>query len=175
MSTPENKDRQDAELWRRFSKAPGPIGARPDIDPNLLAAYLDGMVTPDEIELVERAMATDPELVETVNELRQLKDAAPAALSEPALARAKMALSAAASRADVHARKVAWWQRVAAAAAIVAMAFAGYRFGLGTSEVRASTDNELASAATFELQQERAEYDVLAQFDAADANAGGRK
>ena len=172
MNTPNASSEQDAELWRRFAHASRAPQEQPDVDPNLLAAYLDGTATSDEVETVERAMASDPELVETVKELRGLKDAAPEALSEPGLARAKMALSAAALRAAVRARKLAWWQRVAAAAAIVATSLVGYYFGRGTSDVRASTDAELASAATFEWQQEQAEYDLLARLDAADANAG---
>lgn len=134
MTPSRDKEKEAADLWRRFADAAGDAEGGPDVDANLLAAYLDGAATPDEVEAVERAMVADPDLVEAVGELRDLQDAEPADLSEAALARIKMIVSAKGRP------RLGWLRRVAAVAALVAVSFAGYELGGYSAYAAAETD-----------------------------------
>lgn len=134
MTPSRDKKKEEAGLWRRFADAAGDAEGGPDVDANLLAAYLDGTATPDEVEAVERAMAADPDLVEAVGELRDLQDAEPVELSEAALARIKMIVSAKGRP------RLGWVRRVAAVAALVAVSFAGYELGGYSAYAAAETD-----------------------------------
>ena len=73
MNDYEENREEALKFWRRFSNAEGrPKEAR--INPNLLAAYLDGTATREDVDAVERAMAADPELIDAVKELRSLSE-----------------------------------------------------------------------------------------------------
>lgn len=159
MDVSENRNHSDAEVWRRFANAGGDRKPPAEVDPNLLAAYLDGCATQAEIDAVEQAMAADPELVETVAELRDLRTADPIEAPDTVLARAKMTAAARPQQG-----RLSWWRSAAAAAAIVLMSFIGYQLGHDSSTTQTNADAALASAVAPELYQEAAEGDLLAVF-----------
>ena len=184
MGTSANDKGRDASLWRQFADSVRRQESAVGVDASLLAAYLDGSATPDEVEMVERAMASDPARVEVVKELRELQKAEPVEVPEPVIARLKMTVSAAAGDGGPvvgsvaeprRPRRFAWWQRVAAAAAVIAMSFVGYQLGRDASQTRSGTDADLASAMTVERQQEETEYDLLAMLDVHNGNTGGQR
>ncbi len=126
-------DNQDEQLWRRV--APGrPAGPSP-VDPESLAAYLDGTASARQIEQIEAQMASDPALLGEAAELRQLLGATPTAAPESLLGRAKALAPEAPVRAGPVTTMQSWWRRTqwaAAAAAVVIACWSGYSFGRGT-------------------------------------------
>jgi len=116
----------DEQLWRRFEAQASPTDSPPP-DANLLAAYLEGSATADEVERIEGRLADDPQLLAELIELRRLAEAPPAAAPQELLGRAK---ALAAQPAATAGRS--WWRQVqwaAAAAAIVVACWSGYSFG----------------------------------------------
>lgn len=110
MEQKENGNREptERELWLRFRTAIFSRSAPPsELDPNLLAAYLDGKASPKEIELVETAMLLDSDALETVAALRR------SAKPKSGLFTVVMPL---------------WW-RVATAACLVAAISFGFHLG----------------------------------------------
>ena len=177
MNPPEEHLQGNAEIWRRFCEAVSPRREPAEVDPCLLAGYLDGTADPAEVEAVERAMAADPSLVEAIQELRDLREAEPAAVSESTRARIKASLSAASARREGGAWGRVWWRRAIAAAAIIAMSFLGYQLGLRASETADSGNADLMSAIAAELQWDSSRYDPLSMIGDGNghANEGGRQ
>ena len=123
MSGPLDSDNQDRSLWRQYA-ARAQTPQAPPVDANTLAAYLDGSAEPEDIQLVETRMASDPGFVEEVLALRQIADL------EPPLATASVL-----NRAKALTLRHTWWTRMqwaAAAAAVLLACFAGYRVGSTT-------------------------------------------
>ena len=122
MTEPLDSDIQNGRLWREYlAEADLQLSDLTRMDPNVLAAYLDGSAQPSEIERIEAHLASDPLLFEELLALRQMTDmdatAAPASLLR---------------RAKALGHRYSWRPRLswaAAAAAVLLACFAGYRVG----------------------------------------------
>lgn len=173
MSGSQDDEGQNRDLWRRFADATGEPAQDGEIDRNVLAAYLDGTARPEEVEAVERAMATDASLVDAVAELRGALEGELMDVPQVVRARIKAALSADAGgerarlRSSVRRDRTAWYVGLAAAAAVLLVSFLGFQFGrYGTG-----ADIDRTEAINYELapklEYADAESDLLAAFDRA--------
>ncbi len=143
MSTGQENTDADREVWRRFSQATSkhdPAG----VDPNLLAAYLEGRTGPAESEAVESAMAAGPTRLAEVRQLRELLAAPPVLAPASVKSGARGLLGApepqAAAVPAARARVLRpLWRRVAemaaAAAAVLVVSGFGYWLGASTSSM----------------------------------------
>ena len=174
MSGSQDDDRRDRELWRRFSDASGEPAQEGAVDPNVLAAYLDGTARPEEVEAVERAMTTDASLVDAVAELREALGGERTAVPPSARTRIEAALSAEADKvagrlaAAVLRTKTPWYVGIVAAAAVLLISLLGFgigRYGAadGIDETEAMS-HELAP----ELQYSDAESSLVAALERAE-------
>lgn len=158
-------DDADRRLWQRFRQATNsPDTQKPgDLDPNDLAAYIDGTAPPALVESIEQRLASDGQLLETVIELRQIRDSADStndsAVPQAVTAMAKGLVSqAAASRRD-ETRTILYrinWSRLqwaAAAVFILTAGWGGYRTGLNAYTTN-SLDDIDAPALVFDLDGE---------------------
>ena len=131
MSGPLKSDNQDRSLWAQYTaRARSDSPAPPPLDPNLLAAYLDGSAEPRDVELVEARMAADPALLDEVMALRQIAD-----LESTPAPRAVL------NRAKALAHRHTWLPRMrwaAAAAALLLACLMGYSTGQGYRNARVS-------------------------------------
>ena len=140
MDEQMNQFDQQRRLWQRYAHQAGAQPSQPDLDSNLLAAYLDGRADPEQIDEVEARLAGDPGLLEQFTELRGLGDIEPEVVSASLLERAKALVPAGAGlKAHLPFRtrigQSPWWLRlghVAAAAAILLASLAGYSVGQAT-------------------------------------------
>ena len=177
MDAANRDDLDGADLWERLARAASAPEPAPDINPNLLAAYVDGTATPDEIERVERAMTADRNLVETVRDLRAAEPADP---PEAVTARIQTALAAQAA-AEGRAPRPAgtqwglWFRAAAAAAAILLASLAGYELGEGTSRAQGETEAALASQVAMDLTQDDIEADLVAVLGAVESGKGSER
>jgi anti-sigma factor RsiW len=185
MNEHADQDKLGRELWRRcLRSARGPAGAAgveelAPMDANALAAYLDGTARPEEVARVEAHLASDPQLLEEVMELRGLVPVEPAAAPAALLARAK---ALAPVRASVATRPAAagglvrpWLRRLqwaAAAAALVVASLGGYSFGEGTFRDRLRADAS-AAAASFQGVEELISEPILGVPDEVNGENGG--
>ncbi len=115
-------------LWRQFAVQDRAQPILSDLDPNLLAAYLDDKADLAQVQQIEALMASNPALLEETIELRRLQGAGPALACQALLDRAKALAPPAVLTAD----QTSWWQRlqwVAAAAAIFVACLGGYSLG----------------------------------------------
>ncbi len=118
-------------LWRQFAVQDQAQPILSDLDPNLLAAYLDGKADSAQVQQIEALMASNPALLEETIELRQLQDAGSALACQALLDRAK-ALAPPPRSAALTPGRTPWWQRLqwaAAAAAIFVACLGGYNLG----------------------------------------------
>lgn len=149
MSEQRQQDDQQhraKRLWRRYLERAGEAGPGPALDANALAAYLDGTAGEKAAEKVEAGMASDPDLLEEVMELRALAGVEPTPPPEALLAKAKALAAGGATRTGPTRSGSlvlqGFWRRVrwaAAAAAIVLACASGYGLGRETfnDELRA--------------------------------------
>ena len=183
MNTSHNDDRQGRELWRLFAESAEVPERRADIDPNVLAAWLDGSATPQEGEAVERAMAARPDLLEAARDLRDLQAAGAVSVPETVLSRAK-ALSSAdaggqtspartAPRAKVL-RLINWWSAVAAAAVLVVSAV-GYHLGQDASRAQMARRVPLPAELTQALDAEASDGELVALLSGGNGNGGAHQ
>jgi len=179
MSILEGDGQDSTPLWRWFSEARRKPEQHAEPDALLLATYLDGTATRAEVDQVERAMCGDPSLQDGVAELRELRAAGSVDVPAALISRIKMALAATDGDGSVRAgsaaryrRWLCWWERAAAAAAIVAISFLGFQLGQGTTRTNRKTDAELATAIAVDLQQDGAEPDLLTLLDTSYGNGG---
>ena len=176
MNEHAQRDSEESRLWRQYVAGAGHRPGGGPLDPNLLAAYLDGTACEEEVERVEAAMACDPGLLEEVMQLRALQGAKPEAVPDSLLAGAK-ALVPVGRSAQGRPRPSRWydlrsvlpgWRRAAAAAAIVLACVTGFSVGREThlGQVAAAE-----SAAALEIGLE----DLIAEptFEVADGLDGG--
>lgn len=143
----ESDDQTDGLIWDALPGSPR------NIDPMLLASYIDGTSGREQRRIVEQAMAADPALAETVAEVRMLSVGEPPA--PPDGFRERMIAAVRKARADAggHGR----WRKsallwAAAAAAAVVFAFAGFEVGSAQSSAAASASGPESSSYFPELE-----------------------
>ena len=145
----------EKRLWRQYAERDQDHPILSDLDPNLLAAYLDGKADDGQVQQVEALMALDTALLEEIIELRQLQKAGPGLVSEAFLDRAKaLVAGSSAKSAGVGAERTGWWQRLqwaAVAAGILVACFAGYSVGNTTFQGQQISQASISSQALFEL------------------------
>ena len=153
MNESNQQHSNEKQLWRQFAAQDQTQPVLSDLEPNLLAAYIDGKADPSQVEQIESLMASNPVLLEELIELRQLQDAGPALVSQAFLDRAK-ALAAPQQTAPVAVRQAGASHRVqwaAAAAAVVLACLAGYTIGQTTFQGQHSAQAAISSQAFLEL------------------------
>ena len=139
----------EKRLWQQFSAQDQAQPTLSDLDPNLLAAYLDGQADTTQVEQIESLMASNPVLLDELIELRRVQDAGPAIVSQTVLDQAQ-ALSA----PPQTIRQTSLWQRfqwAAAAAAVVVACVGGYTVGRTTSQDQLAIQASLSYQASLEL------------------------
>ncbi len=139
----------EKRLWQQFSAQDQTQPTLSDLDPNLLAAYLDGQADHTQVQQIESLIASNPVLLDELIELRRVQDAGPAIVSQTALDQAQ-ALSA----PPQTIRQTSLWQRfqwAAAAAAVVVACVGGYTVGRTTSQDQLAIQASLSSQAFIEL------------------------
>ncbi len=124
----------EKRLWQQFSAQEQTQPVLSDLDPNLLAAYIDGQADAAQVQQIESLIASNPLLLDELIELRQLQDAGPALVSQSSLDRAQ-ALSAPSPTAQ-QARPWHHFQWAATAAAVVLACMGGYTIGQTTFQDR---------------------------------------
>ena len=146
MNGPLDSDNQDRSLWRQYADQAGSdLPELPPLDPNLLAAYLNGSAEPQDVELVEARMASDTAFVDQVMALRQMAD-----LEATPAPRSLL------SRARALAHRHTWLPRMqwaAAAAALLLACFIGYRVGDSTYHTRRDAQLFGSLQATLEIDE----------------------
>jgi len=130
MPRSQHEDREHRALWERY-RGGGPAHPRsPCLEPNALAAYIDGRLPDDARPRLEAHLACCPSCREQLGEARAILAADTLPVPPDTVAAAKALVTPGACHAGILPRlrrEVAWW---AAAAAIAAAAsFAGYRIG----------------------------------------------
>lgn len=156
-------DDADRRLWQQARQAPAGVGLPEpaDLDPNDLAAYLDGRADPALVQRIEQRLAVDRQCLETVIELRQI-GAGPSRGTGPDVA-VPAAVTSAAKRlvgpvSDGN-KAAAWplkinWSRLqwaAAAVFILTAGWGGYRTGLNAYPTDTLTDTT-TPALVFDLE-----------------------
>ena len=139
----------EKHLWQQFSAQSQPQPTCSTLDPNLLAAYLDGQADPTQVEQIESLIASNPVLLDELIELRQLQDAGPTHVSRAVLDQAQ-----ALATAPHTAKKARSWhhfQWAATAAAVVLACMGGYSIGQTTFQDQISAQASLSSQASLEL------------------------
>ncbi len=153
MNDQNQQHTDEKRLWRQFAAQDQAPPALSDLDPNLLAAYLDGKANTTQVEQIEALMASDPALLEQIIELRRLQPAGPALVCQTFLDRAK-ALAAPQQTATAAVRQPGAWHRfhwAAAAAAVLFACLGGYSIGQTTFQGQRSAEASLSSQASLEL------------------------
>ena len=136
---------------------PNKGGGLPPLDPNLLAAYVDGMAGQEEVELVEARLASDLALLEELIELRGLCHLKPAPISASMLNQAKALVLAQVTR-KTHSQPplYTWWRHLqwaAAAAAILLACLGSYSIGQVTFRNQQWADSLAASRVSLEIEE----------------------
>ncbi len=152
MNEKNQQNSDEKRLWRLFAAKDQSQPVLSDLDPNLLAAYLDGNANTTQVEQIESLMASDPALLDELIELRQLQNAGPA-LVQPAFLDQLKALKPA-QPATVALRQTGAWQRfhwAAAAAAVVFACVGGYSVGQTTFQDRNAAQTSITSQASLEM------------------------
>ena len=143
MTEPLDSDKLDRRLWRQYAgqaRNPQP----PQIDPNTLAAYLDGSADPQQVELVESRLAADPDFLTQLTELRQLSD-----VPEPSVPASVLTRARSLAHPRLWPTRLRW---VAAAAAILVACLGGYSIGSGTVSHRRA-DAVLSSESALDIDE----------------------
>lgn len=141
----------EKQLWQQFSAQDQTQPISSTLDPNLLAAYLDGQADPTQVEQIESLLASNPVLLDELIELRQLQDVNPALVSRSVLDQAQ-ALAATPYSAP-KARSWHHFQWAAAAAAVVLACLGGYSVGQTTFQDQLTAEASLSSQASLELDE----------------------
>ena len=149
MNESNQQHADEKRLWQQFSAQDQTQPVLSDLEPNLLAAYIDGQAEATQVEQIESLMSSSPVLLEELIELRRVQEAGPALVGRTVLDRAK-ALAA----APHTARQAGAWHRfqwAAAAAAVVLACLGGYTIGQTTSQSQRSAQASLSSQALLEM------------------------
>lgn len=158
------EDKLGCRLWRQYAAGRIPTADGPEIAPNLLAAYLDGMADPETVERVEQRMAQDPDLLEAVLEFRRLQDARTPPAPPAVATRAKTLVTPAIPFPHAAAAAAGrWWgklQWAAAAAVIVVAGLGGYSFGSDTFAARHAAEQQLQAQVAGEVDDLLADPDL---------------
>ena len=152
MNESNQQPNDEKRLWQQFSAQDQTQPTLSDLDPNLLAAYIDGQVDTSQVEQIESLMASNPDLLEELIELRQLQDAGPALASQTFLDRAKALVPA----SPIIPSRTAFWQRLqwAATAAVIMLAcLGGYTVGRSTFQGRHYAQASLTSQLSLDLDE----------------------
>ena len=163
MNEAMDQDNQQRRLWRQYVAQ---VQVRPEsadfpaLDPNVLAAYLDGTAEPDQVEQIEARMASDPALLEELSELRQLCGPVPAAVSASLLSRAKtLALTKLVPKTPRQLSQPStytWWRHLqwaAVAAAVLVTALAGHSVGGATFRGQRRAESVISSRASLDMEE----------------------
>lgn len=155
------QNEQEKQLWRRYSALTRNKGQLPELDPNLLAAYVEGRADREEVEQVEAQMASDPVLLKEVTELREVLGMEAGSIPVLLLAKAKALAPVGAkpkawSRSDIRASKSAWWRHIqagAAAAVVVLACLGGFSVGRVTVRGHLQAQAAVSSGVSHELEE----------------------
>ena len=161
MNEAMDQDNQQRRLWRQYLAQAQPQSADLSaLDPNVLAAYLDGTAKPDQIEQIESRLAWDPALLEELIELRELGNLEPAVFSPSLLTRAKDLMTAEPTRKThpqpsetilyVWRRRFQW---AAAAAAVLLACLGGYSVGRVTVSGQRQAETLVAANASLQMEE----------------------
>lgn len=161
----EELSSQDRQLLERYSAQvrSGPSGTEP-IEPNTLAAYLDGTADDVQAARVEQAAASDPELLDQILALRDVQQVLQGEAGQPALpewARQKAFARRALTKARATHPAAPPWMRVgqlgtqwaAAALFVMAAGIAGYMAGQQTAMSDTAVNVAASQFEDFELEQ----------------------
>lgn len=137
MTANTNQHDQEKRLWRQFVSLRSERAASAELDPNVLAAYLDGKTDSRQSQQVEDCLASDPAFLQEFLELRQMQSSGQAVVSESLLVKAKALVLPAKNiqskpQPTVAARIGTPWARlrwIAAAAAVLLACLGGYSVG----------------------------------------------
>lgn len=125
---------QDRELWQRAAAAQPPESAgRAELDPLLLAAYLDGTLEEAEAEALEARLVAEPELLEAWLSARTALAETPEAAPQDVVSRAQAIVSGPGRAASSSNGVFAGWLQPLGWAAVGALALivsgAGFEIG----------------------------------------------
>ncbi len=152
MNQSNQQHANEKQLWRQFAAQDQTQPVLSDLEPNLLAAYIDGKADPSQVEQIEALMASNPVLLEELIELRQLQDTGPALVCQAFLDRAKAFLPG----SPIIPSRTAFWQRLqwAATAAVIMLAcLGGYTAGRSTSQGRHYAQASVTSQLSLDLDE----------------------
>ena len=148
---------REIHLWRQYTAQDQDQPFIADLDPSLLAAYLDGNATPEQSQQIEAHLAVNPDLIEQLSELRQLQSLKPTTVSQTLLARIKslapspaQQLSPVATAWRSCGRAMSW---TAAAAAILLASVLGYQLGDTTFQGQGQIQASIALQTSQELDE----------------------
>ncbi|MCK4850368.1 MAG: hypothetical protein KAT11_03400 [Phycisphaerae bacterium] len=173
MNQSNQQHPNEKQLWRQFAAQDQIQPVLSDLDHNLLAAYIEGKAEASQVEQIEALMASNPDLLEELIELRRLQDAGPALVSQAFLDRAKALVPA----SPIIPHRTAFWQPLqwaAAAAAVVFACLGGYNVGHSTFQSRYYTQASITSQTTPGLDALMADP-ILALILPPNGSNGGAK
>ncbi|MBN1256506.1 MAG: hypothetical protein JXA52_02235 [Planctomycetes bacterium] len=160
---------EDYQLWRKVAKPAGEANPGKILDPNILAAYLDGSATEEEISVVEEAMSEDPALLEEVIELRELQAINPVEISKPTHATILNAVldTIAGISASLKVRPTSkltffdWMQTAAGVAAVLVVSLFGYELGQDTMTMDVQAISAVSEEIAESLDEATGEQEFL--------------
>ena len=173
---------EQGQLWRRYVEQAGAQAGPAELDPNLLAAYLDGRAEPGQVEEIEAHLADDPALLDQLLELRKIRGIKPAAVSPSLLGGAKSVVAAEAGPRPASGpfRQLTlnpWWIRLghtAAAAAILLACMAGYGLGRSTFQGQRRAQATVNAGASLALEDLISEPTLGVMLNGDDGKGGER-
>ena len=146
MIDPLDSDIQNRRLWRQYvAKADSELSDPGEIDPNALAAYVDGSADPKQVELLEARMTSDPAFLDEVIQLRQMADLESIPAPAVVLSRAK-----ALGHPHTWRPRLRW---AAAAAAVLVASFLGYSMGGTTLESHRQAQTFVSATVSMEIDE----------------------
>ena len=147
----DQQSQDDLNLWQQWMATHQANPSQSQIDPNSLACYLDGTANPSVIESIEEAMASNPQLLERVIELRQIQNQIHGSEGQIVPNHVQQAAANLITPQGLEPPASFPWkwyglQRAAAAAVVLAAGITGYLAGTNTYQ-----DNSLAESATADV------------------------
>jgi hypothetical protein len=155
--------REIRDLLRRLRLAEDPAPGEPD--PGLLAAWLDGSASPEEAEIVEKALAANPGLAEGMLALRDLGEEGPEPAPAGFAAAVKKALAgvgpgAEGARPGRLQAAVLW---LTAAAAVLVVAALAFQLGRSYTDDRTSAEEAQKTTEEEVLSELRQDWGVYSE------------
>ena len=167
-----NQQPDEKHLWRQFAKQDRPQPVLSDLDPNIIAAYLDGHAKPAQVEQIEALMASNPSVLDELIELSQLKDASPALASQALLERAKALVPAAAEGVSSRSLFRYRFQWAAVAAAVLLACLGGYGIGQTTFQHRVTAQAYISSQVSLDFDDLLSDPALAVLFPTNGTNGG---